>query len=123
MRCGLWMLVAGLLVTAAACAHGGGATGEVQPASAPVRLEVTNNNNLAMQIYVVGSGVSRRLGTVEPGMVGRFAIPQGMLGNGPIEVEARGAQVIRSGQLLLAAGQVIDFRIGTSQIASTATVR
>jgi hypothetical protein len=125
MRRKSWILMAGVLVTGSACAHRGGAAGGAPPpATAAVRLEVTNDNSLPMEVYVVGAGVSRRLGLVSPGMVGRFVIPQGMLGDGPIEVEARGgAEVIRSGQLLLAAGQVVDFKVGTRQMNSTATVR
>ena len=124
MRYGSWMLMAGLLVPGAACAHGGGAAaGAPQPAPAAVRLEVTNNNGMLMEIYVVASGASRRLGVVATGTVGRFVIPQGMLGNGPIEVEALApAQAIRSGRLLVVAGQVIDFQIGPQQGGSRATV-
>jgi hypothetical protein len=119
-----WILVAGLLAAGSACAHPGGAAAGAPSPTAAVRLEVTNNNGLPVEVYVVGSGASRRLGLVSPGMVGRFVIPQGMLGNGPIEVEARGgAEVIRSGRLLLAPGQVVDFRVGTRQVSSTATVR
>jgi hypothetical protein len=123
MRRGSWVLVAGLLATVPACAHRGGAVaGAPQPAAA-VRLDVTNNNGMIMEIFIVASGAARRMGLVAPGTVGHFVVPQSMLGNGPIEVEAMApAQMIRSGRLLLAAGQTIDFKIGTTQVNSTATV-
>jgi hypothetical protein len=137
MRRASRFLIAGLLLTCGACAHRGGAAGEAQPAAEPVRLEVTNHNTIHMEIYVVGSGVSRRIGSVSPGMVGRFTVPQGMLGSGLLEFEARSAApgtstlsppgpppvVIRSGQFLLRPGQVVDFTVGTRQVDSRATVQ
>ncbi len=123
MHRGSGFLIAALLLTSSACAHRGGASAGAPRPAAAVRLEVTNNNGMVMEIFIVASGASRRMGMVAPGTVGHFVVPQSMLGNGPIEVEAMApAQMIRSGRLLLAAGQTIDFKIGTTQVNSTATV-
>jgi hypothetical protein len=122
-----WFLISGLLVTGAACAHHrGGATepGAMHPAA--VYLNVTNNSSLPMVVYAVGSGISYRLGTVSPGIFSRYTFPASMIGNGPLEVQARpsgGGVLIRSGQLLLSPGQVVDFKIEDSQVNSTTTVR
>jgi hypothetical protein len=120
-------LITGLLVIGAACAHhGGGTTDPVAMRPGAVYLNVTNNSSLPMVVYAVGSGVSYRLGTVSPGISSRYTFPPSMIGNGPLEVQARpsgGGDLIRSGQLLLSPGQVVDFKIEDSQVNSTTTVR
>jgi hypothetical protein len=127
MRRESWLLLAGLLVAGAACAHHRGRTtdpGAVHPAA--VFLNVTNNSALPMVVYAVGSGIDYRLGTVSPGISSRYTFPPSMIGNGPLEIQARpsgGGVLIRSGQLLLSPGQVVDFKIEDSQVNSTTTVR
>jgi hypothetical protein len=121
MHRGFWLLVAGLIVTGAACAHGRGATtGAAAPAETVVRLNVTNQTTFPAEVYVVGSGITHRLGTVSPGMASHFVVPRAMIGNGQLEFQAGAA---RSGQLLLAPGDVVDFVIRTPAFSSTATVR
>jgi hypothetical protein len=121
------VLIAGLLVTGAGCAHhpsGAPDPGAVQPAA--VHLNVTNNSPLPMEVYAVGSGINYRMGTVSPGLASHFVFPPSMIGNGPLEVQARpsgGGDLIRSGQLLLSPGQVVDFKIEAHQVNSTTTVR
>ena len=112
------VLVPGLLLTGSACAHGGG--GAPQPADSPVRVEVTNHYSLPMDVYVVGSGINHRMGTVHPGMVGHFVVPQTMIGNGPVEFQAGS---FRSGPLLLSPGAIVDFVIAEQLFNSTATIR
>ena len=117
-----WVLIAGLLLTSAACR--GGAPPE--PDNRPVRVEVTNNYALPMEIFVVGSGITQRLGTVHPGMVGHFVVPKGMVGNGSVEFQAQPSargQTVRAGQLLLQPGEVVDFTITAQLFNSTATLR
>jgi hypothetical protein len=122
-----WFLIAGLLVTGVACAnHRGRTTDPVAMRPGAVYLNVTNNSSLPMVVYAVGSGISYRMGTVSPGISSRYTFPPSMIGNGPLEVQARpsgGGDLIRSGQLLLSPGQVVDFKIEDSQVNSTTTVR
>jgi hypothetical protein len=123
MHRGFWLLVAGLTMTGAACAHGRGGTtnsGAAEPAETFVRLKVTNETTFPFEVHVFGSGINHRLGTVSPGMVSHFVVPKAMIGNGPVEFQAGAA---RSGQLLLAPGDEVDFVIKTPAFSSTATVR
>jgi hypothetical protein len=116
-------------LTGFACGHGRRAAadaGTAQPAVSAVHLNVINNNALALEIYAVGSGITYRMGTVSPGIAREFVFPRAMIGNGLLEIQARpsgGGEVIRSGQLLLSPGQIVDFTIGSNQVSSTATVR
>jgi hypothetical protein len=121
----LRVLVPALLLTASACAHSGGGE-EARPIEKPVEVEVTNQHALPMEVYAFGSGTTHRLGTVHPGMTGHFAIPQNLVGNGSVHFEARpsgGGQPFRSGELLLAPGSVVDFRIAAQLFNSTVTRR
>ena len=119
------MLAPWLLLTVSACAHGGGGD-EPEPDDSPVRVEVTNNHALPVEIYAVGSGITHRLGTVHPGMDGQFVIPQNLVGGGGVELQARpggGAQSFRSDKLLLAPGTIVEFVIAPQLFNSTATLR
>lgn len=121
------VLVAGLLLTVFACARGGGEEGDETPTPEgnPVRVEVHNTHALPVEIYVVGSGITHRMGTVHPGMNGGFVIPPNMIGSGGLELEARATneQPFRSGQLLLSPGVVVDFFVSPQLFNSTVTVR
>ena len=124
----LRVLVPGLLLAASACSHSGG--GEVQPeikeTGIPAYAEVSNQHALPMEIYAFASGITQRLGTVHPGMSSHFTIPQNLIGNGSVRFEARpsgGGQPFRSGEVLLAPGAVIDFRIAAQLFNSTVTRR
>jgi hypothetical protein len=121
---GLGFLVPALLLTASGCAHSGG--GEVQPTEIPTYVEVTNQHALPMDIYALGSGITHRMGTVHPGMAGHFVVPQTLIGNGSVRLEARssgGGQPFRSEDLLLAPGAVVDFVIAPQLFNSTITQR
>jgi hypothetical protein len=123
MFCGLRVAVPFLLL-ASACAHSGG--GETAPAAGSVEVSVTNQNALPMEIYATGSGINHRMGTVHPGMNGHFVIPQTLVGNGSVQFEARpsgGGQPFRSGELLLAPGSLVQFRIAPQLFNSTVTRR
>jgi hypothetical protein len=120
----LGFLIPGLLLTASACAHSGG--GEVQPTDSPAYVEVTNQHALPMEVYALGSGITHRMGTVNPGMAGHFVVPRNLIGNGSVLFEARpsgGGQPFRSGDLLLAPGAVVDFAIAAQLFNSTVTRR
>ena len=118
------MMVPTLLLTLGACSQSGG--GEVKPSDIPVSVEVTNQHALPMEIAAVGSGIVQRLGTVHPGMSSHFKIPNTLIGNGSIQLEARpsgGGQPFRSGEVLLAPGAVLDFTIAAQLFNSTVTRR
>jgi hypothetical protein len=122
---GLRILVPAVLLTVSACAHRGG--GEVPPASSPVHVEVTNHYGLPMEVSVTGAGSTLRLGIVHPHMVGSFVIPQALLGGGSAvefraQPSARGP-LFRSGEILLAPGEVVDFVITPVLFNSTVTIR
>jgi hypothetical protein len=79
-----------------------------------------------MEVYVLGSGITHRLGTVYPGMGGHFVVPQNLIGNSSVRFEARPSgdgQPFRSGDLLLAPGTVVDFVIAARLFNSTVTHR
>jgi hypothetical protein len=124
MMRGALILIAGLAVAGAACAKS--ANDEVEPANGPsATVEVRNDHPVPVEIFAVGSGSNQRLGTVHPGMQGRFSVPPSMLGGGSVELQVRAAtgQVFRSGALLLAPGAVVDVAVATQLFNSTATVR
>jgi hypothetical protein len=116
-----------MLLTASACGRrGGGDDGAPPPTDSPVRVEVTNNNALPVEVYAVGSGITHRLGTVHPGMDAHFVIPQNLIGSGGVELQARpgtAGQPFRSGQLLLAPGTIVDFQVTPQLFNSTVTLR
>jgi hypothetical protein len=125
---GLRLLVPALILSASACSHSGG--GETSPQirenGIPAYVEVENQHALPMEVYAFASGITQRLGTVHPGMSGRFTIPPNLIGNGSVRFEARasgGGQPFRSGEILLEPGAVVDFRIATQLFNSTVTRR
>ena len=125
---GLRLLVPTLLLTATACAHSGGgeAKPEIRETGIPAYVEVRNQHALPMEVYAFASGITQRLGTVLPGMSGRFTIPQNLIGNGSVRFEARpsgGGQPFRSGETLLEPGSVVDFEIAAQLFNSTVTRR
>ena len=120
----MWMLVPILLLSASACAKGG--TDGPTPNDSPVRVEVTNRNPLAIEVYAVGNGIEQRLGTVHPGMNARFRIPANLTTSGGVELLAaptQSNQRFRSGELLLAPGSVVDLIVTPQLFSSTATIR
>jgi hypothetical protein len=129
MSRGASTLIAGLLLTATACAYGMGTIPDrrrAQDIEGAVHLNVTNRSNGPMEIYAAGRGTSYRLGTVLPGLTGHFIVRPTMIVNGPVEFAARSdnrSPWIRSGQFLLVPGNVVDFELATTLALSVATVR
>ena len=104
---GAGILMAGLILTSSACAHGQGAgTEPVRPneAGGAVQLYVTNNSGGPMEVYAAGTGTLYRIGTVHPGLEGRFVVEthdgrqrhRGV--RGPMPATGRS---LRSGRILL----------------------
>lgn len=122
------ILIAQLGLASSACAYGLGTPTEVTRAHGPegaVQLHVTNHAGGPMEVYATGSGASYRIGTVYPGLAGRFVVRPVMMVNGPVEFLARSnnGPVVRSGPILLAPGDVVDFELAANPVTSNATVR
>jgi hypothetical protein len=120
------LIVPALLLTASACARN--RAGDDAPAdrSARVEVQVTNQNALPMNIYATGSGITHRLGTVNPGLDGQFLVPQTMVGSGAVVFEVRpsgGGQPFRSGEILLAPGALVDIDVAPQLFNSTVNRR
>ena len=117
-----------LFLAATSCAHGtrGGDVERLPAGALPVRVNVTNRFNLSMEVYVIAGGTTQRLGLVSSGLDRTFVIPQILIGNGPIELSAQPSgtgPVVRSGRLLISAGDVVDFLITSSLFDTRATIR
>ena len=122
-----WLIIAASL-PAVACAHGRRADANLRPGSpeGAVYVNVINHYNGPVEIYATGSGTSYRVGIILPGLSSRFALRPLMTTGGPVELVARsgsGNPAVRSGHMLLAPGDVVDFRIATNMLTSGATVR
>jgi hypothetical protein len=117
-----------VLVASTACGYGMGETAGLRPAAGAdrqVQLNVTNRSGGPMEVYAAGSGTEYRIGTVLPGLAGRFVLRPNMVVNGTVELMARSATeaVVRSGPMLLRPGDVVDFDLTPNAVTSTATVR
>ena len=121
MRRWSWVLLAAGVLAESGCGH----AGQVSPTGSPVRVEVTNQFALPMEIHILAGGADHRLGTVHPGMTIRFTVPQAMIGNGSVELQADpgpGNPTARSGVLLLAPGDIVEWHIGAQPFNSPITV-
>jgi hypothetical protein len=123
------VVIAGLLATSSACAHSRRAatdSANPQPNDRPVRVHVVNHYNEAMEIVATGIGTTQRLGLVAAGLEREFVLPQSMVGNGSIKFQAQPSgygRVVTSEQLVIRAGNIVDFEIATNLIGSRATLR
>lgn len=120
--------LAAVLVASTGCGYGMGVTAGPRPAEGlerQVQLHVTNHSGGPMEIYATGSGTEYRIGTVHPGLAGRFAVRPAMVTDGAVELVARSANgsLVHSGPMLLAPGDVVDFDLAPGAVMSTATVR
>jgi hypothetical protein len=118
-----WALVPCLLLWASACAKGG--ADDPRPDDSPVRVEVTNQYALPVEISAFGSGISQRLGRVDPGMKAHFVIPANLTRSGSVELQASPTanERFRSGALLLAPGTIVELNVAPQLFSSTATLR
>lgn len=119
---------AAMLLMSWGCGQAFGAAGDMPQAleaRRPVQLEVANQSAGPVDIYAQGSGTSYRVGTVHPGLTGRFNVRPGMVLNGAVEFLAVSGtgDLIRSGPMLVRAGDVVDFSLTPHRATSVATVR
>jgi hypothetical protein len=121
LLCGL------LLIAATSCRRGNDEPAlDSDPVAAPIRIEVQNNHVLPVEIFVDGSGIHHRLGTVHPGMKATFQLPPALIGNGSVEFVAQSSAnptPNRTGPILLSPGAVVDYVVGQVLFNSTATIR
>jgi hypothetical protein len=129
MHRGWWVLGAGLLLAGSACSRSRAAapdTAEAQPAEALVRVHVINHYREDMQIIASGGGSTQRLGLVAAGLERDFDIPQVLVGTGAVAFVAQPSgrgPIVRSDQVRVRRGAIVDFEITTNLINSNATVR
>lgn len=114
-----------LLLVTIACSRGKpGAPPEPRPE--PILVHVKNDNFLDMNVAVVVSGVSRRLGTVTGNSSADYKVDYLMTVGQSITITATpigGRGFATSGALSVGEGQVIEFHIATQLQQSSATVR
>ena len=109
----------------AACSRNKG-TEDFYPRADPIPVHVQNENFLDMNVFVVTSGVSRRLGQVSGNSSGDFKIAWSLVNGQSISLTAvpiGGRGSAASGSLNVSPGQMIDFKIGSVLRQSTASVR
>jgi hypothetical protein len=116
-----------MMLASAACARGktSGTTEEAEPRPDPIPVHVKNENFLDMNVAVVVNGQSRRLGTVAGNGTGNFTINWSVANGQTIVLTASpigGRGSASSGQLNVAIGQVIDFKIASVLRQSVASV-
>jgi hypothetical protein len=92
----------------------------------PIPVHVRNDNFLDMNVYVVVSGIARRLGTVTGNSAGDFKIGWSVANGQSIILRAvpiGGNGSVTSQALSVGEGQEIDFKIASTLRQSTAIVR
>jgi hypothetical protein len=130
MTGGLRFAIAALFVTTSGCTHPRDTApdlGQLRPQAAPVSVNVTNNSQSAMEIFVVGNGTSYHMGSVAPGIPRSFELPPGMVAAGGhvrFLAQASGAGPrVSTDEVMVVPGDVVDFEIATNLVGSRATVR
>jgi hypothetical protein len=91
----------------------------------PILVHVKNENFADVNVAVVISGVSRRLGTVSGNTAGDFAISYNTVNGQPVilsAVQIGGRGATNTPGLSVGPGQVIEFKIGSVFRQSTASV-
>jgi hypothetical protein len=113
------------LLATAACARHAQTGPEVDMRPEPIPVHVKNENFLDMNIAVVVSGVSRRLGNVVGNGSGDFMIDGNLAVGQTLYLTATpigGRGQATSGGLSVAPGQMIDFTVASTLRQSVATV-
>lgn len=130
MKTTRWTTVIVLALTFAvgACARNAKpASGDVSPTAGSIAVTVTNNNLADMDVYAVADGgLPIRLGTVTAVSSATFTARPSMFPTGTLRLAASpigGNGVARSGPLLVAGGQSVNFTIQPILSASYGTVQ
>lgn len=113
------------LLATAACARHAQTGPEVDMRPEPIAVHVKNENFLDMNIAVVVSGVSRRLGNVVGNGSGDFMIDGNLAVGQTLYLTATpigGRGQATSGGLSVGPGQMIDFTVASTLRQSVATV-
>jgi len=125
-----WLVVAGLLLAGTGCSrHGGAAAADSEaphPSSRPVMVHVVNNYSLPMDVFVIGSGITHRLGLVTPGISRDFEIPQAQVDGESVEFQATpagGGEGVRTVAVRFTRSDTLEFMITTNLLVSYANVR
>jgi len=118
-------VLAALAVLSAACSRNPEPDIDDGISRDPIVIHVKNENFLDMNVFVVASGASRRLGTVTGNGSGEFNVPWSFGSASGIVVVAqpigsRGSA--SSPSLNVSPGQVIEFKVGSTLRQTTATV-
>lgn len=116
------------LVALGACSHNQPPDADAEPEieHEPIHVHVRNENFLDMNVAVVASGVSRRLGQVSGNGVGDFTINYNVANGQSIQVTATpigGNGRYSSPNLSVGGGQMIDVRIASTLRQSSTVVR
>jgi hypothetical protein len=127
MHRGSWGLIVGLLVAASTCAHRPVPVTEVgQPLTGDsLVVIVTNHEGAPAEMFSSAPAGPLRLGLVDPGARAQFVLRYPWLFAGKVDFTARlqNGGTIRSGHLLLAAGDVVDFVLEGNTMHPRATIR
>ena len=109
--------------------HARTAAAQLRYANGPlpaVRVHVSNHYKTEMEIYATGSGTTQRLGLVAPGLEREFDVPQLMVVAGSVTFTAHPSGVgpmVRSEEIRIRPGDLVDFEIATNLVGSQAWVR
>jgi hypothetical protein len=113
-----------MLSMATACAHQNEAAGEISPLSA-VAVLVKNNNFLDVDVFAVADGVPTRLGMVTGNSKAMFAVDPSFATQNfsIIATPIGGSGRASTGNVLVSAGQTVEFTVGSTLSNSSVYVR
>lgn len=114
-----------LLLAASACVRHPQGDEDAPEKGPPVLVHVHNENFLDVNVYLVVSGVSRRLGTVSGNSTGDFSVDWGLTVGQSITIQAipiGGRGSASTGPLSIGMGQMIDFTVAPVLRQSTVSV-
>jgi len=115
-----------LVVLAGACARKKPGDEDLEPAREPIAIHVKNENFLDMNVAVIASGVSRRLGLVTGNGTGDFTVAYSVTNGQSIYLTATpigGSGRYVSQAISVGSGQAIEMRIASLLRQSTTVVR
>jgi hypothetical protein len=125
-------LLAVLLVAGTGCArHASSASDAAAPSPGAPRIgvHVMNHYSIAMEVYVIGVGITHRLGLVSPGIDRDFILPETLANAGAVEFMAQPSggvdqgQNVRTVQVRFSHGDSLEFEIATNLVGSRANIR